>query len=110
MQHLGFQSCDADLDVWMRKAVKNTNGKEYWEFVLLYVDDALCISMNPEKVLEKEIGKYWLMKRGSIDPPTIYLGNKVSKVTLENGVHAWAFSSAQYVKAAVSNVEQMLKL
>ena len=54
--------------------------------------------------------KYWLMKRGSIGPTTIYLGNKVSKVTLENGVHAWAFSSAQYVKAAVSNVERMLKL
>ena len=53
--------------------------------------------------------KYWTMKPGSLGPPTIYLGNKVSKVTLENGVKAWSFSSSQYVQGAVSNVETYLK-
>ena len=49
------------------------------------------------------------MKKGSIGPPNIYLGNKVSKVTLENGVKCWSFSSAQYVTEAVNNVVRYLK-
>ena len=57
MDHLGFKSCKSDPDVWMRAAVKPDGGK-YWEYVLLYVDDALCCSCNPKDVLEKEIGKY----------------------------------------------------
>ena len=91
----------------MREAQKD-DGIKYWEYVLLYVDDTLCISCNGEDVLRNEIGKYWLIKEGSIGPPTIYVGNKVSKVTLENGVSAWSFSSSQYVQSAVEKVEKYL--
>ena len=42
MAHLGFKSCRADPDVWMRDAVRPRDGMDYWEYVLLYVDDALC--------------------------------------------------------------------
>ena len=107
MHHLGFTSCKADSEVWMREAQKD-DGTKYWEYVLLYVDDTLCISCNGEDVLRNEIGKYWLIKEGSIGPPTIYLGNKVSKVTLENGVSAWSFSSSQYVQSTVENVKKYL--
>ena len=65
--------------------------------------------MNAENVLRKEIGKYFFIKPKSIGPPKIYLGNKVSKVTLDNGVDAWSFSSSQYVLNAVKNVEKHLK-
>ena len=64
--------------------------------------------MRPEEILNNEIGKYWTMKKGSVGPPDIYLGNKVSKVTLENGVDAWEFISSQYVQAAVINVKKHL--
>ena len=107
MTHLKFEPCKGDGDVWMRKALKD-DGTPYWEYVLLYVDDALCISMNPKQVLENEIGKYFLIKPGSVGPPKLYLGNKVSQVTLENGVQAWSFSSSQYVQNAVSNIEKFL--
>ena len=43
-----------------------------------------------------------------IGPLSIYLGNKVSLVTLENGVKAYSFSSSQYVQNAVRNVEEHL--
>ena len=43
-----------------------------------------------------------------MDPPDHYLGGKVRKVQLENGVYAWAFSSSQYVQTAVKNVEAYL--
>ena len=107
MQHLGFESCKADPDIWMRPAQKD-DGSHYWEYVLLYVDDALCISCDAENVLKNQTGRYFVIKDGSVGPPTIYLGNKVSKVTLENGVEAWSFSSSQYVQNAVNNVEEYL--
>ena len=66
--------------------------------------------MNGEKLLRNEIGKYFVLKEKSIGPPTIYLGNKVSKVTLSNGRDAWSFSSSQYVQSAavLKNVEDYL--
>ena len=96
MKHLGFTSCPADPDVWMRPAVDD-KGRAYYEYVLLYTDDALSISHRPEAVLKEELGKYFGLKPGSIGPPKIYLGGKMRKVTLDNGVDAWSFSSAQYV-------------
>ena len=107
MHHLDFLSCPADPDVWMRPAMKD-DGSEYWEYVLLYTDDALCVSMNPERVLRKELGKYFELKEESIGPPKIYLGSNVRKVELDTGVQCWAFGSSQYVQAAVKNVERYL--
>ena len=34
MLHIGFKSCLADPDVWMREA-KKSDGTPYWEYVLL---------------------------------------------------------------------------
>ena len=107
MEFLEFKTCIADPDVWMRKA-KKADGSTYWEYVLLYVDDALVISEHGNKVLHEEIGKYFELKEESVGPPSIYLGGKVSKIIMDNGAEAWSFSSSQYVQAAVSNVETYL--
>ena len=56
MRHLGFESCLADPDVWMRPAVRR-NGDKYYEYVLLYTDDCLVLSENARSVLEDEIGE-----------------------------------------------------
>ena len=108
MEHLKFKSCESDPEVWRRKSVTD-DGLEYWEYILLYVDDALCISHRAEYILKGELGKYFVLKPESIGVPKIYLGNKVSNVVLENGANAWSLSSSQYVKAAVNNVELKLK-
>ena len=107
MIHLDFLPCPADPDVWMRPA-KKSNGHKYYEYVLLYVDDVLVISDNGEDILRNGIGKYFELKESSIHPPDIYLGGKLSKVVLENGVEAWGFSSSKYVNEAVRNVEAHL--
>ncbi len=104
MSFLGFTSCLADPDVWMRPA-KKANGDDYWEYVLLYTDDVLCVSMNTEHIIRNEIGKYFKVKEKSIGPPSIYLGGCCRNVVLANGKKAWAFGSSQYVQAAVKNVE-----
>ena len=108
MTHLQFEPCKADADIWMRKGLKD-DGTPYWELVLLYVDDVLCVSCNAADIICNQIGRYFIIKPGSVGPPSIYLGNKVSQVELENGAKAWAFSSSQYVQNAVANVEKFLK-
>jgi hypothetical protein len=105
MHFLHFKSCPADPDVWMRPALKS-DGSTCYEYVLIYTDDALVISENAEKILRTEIGRYFELKEESIGPPTIYLGARIRKVVLENGVEAWASSSSQYVQSAVKNVEE----
>ena len=107
MDSLGFSSSKADSDVWFRSARK-TDGTEYIEYVLLYVDDILVISEHPEEVLRNEIGKHWQMKEDSIGKPSLYLGGKCREVELDNGVKCWAFSSSQYVQSAVDNVKAWL--
>eukprot|EP00980_Cylindrotheca_fusiformis_P002746 scaffold640_cov69-Cylindrotheca_fusiformis.AAC.1 len=109
MAFLGFTSCKADPDVWMRAALKK-DGTKYWEYVLLYTDDALAIvGENAEHILRHEIGRYFEFKAESVGPPEIYLGGRLRKVVLENGVNAWAFGLSQYVQASVANVKQYIE-
>ena len=108
MSHIGFKSCPADPDVRMRPAEK-ADGAPYYEYVLLYVDDTLVVSENAERILTEEIARYFELKEESVGHPTLYLGGRVRKVTMENGVEAWAFSASQYIQSAVRNVEEYLK-
>ena len=105
---LNFKSCLADSDVWMRLAIKS-DGNTYYEYILLYVDNALVVSENAESILGNELRRYLHLKEESIGPPTVYLGGRVHKVQLENGVWAWSFSSSQYVQSAVKNVEAYVR-
>ena len=106
MKHLKYEFCAADHDLWIRKA-KRDDDSDYYEYLLLYIDDCLCVSEHAEEAL-CEIDKYFSLKENSIGPPKIYLGGKVSKVDLPSGIWAYSFSSSQYVKEAIKNVEQYL--
>ena len=98
MSELGFRSCLADPDVWLHVAQKN-DGTEYYQYVLRYTDDILASIMeNAEDFIGNELARVFVIKPASIGLPTQYLGNKVSKVTLENGNEAWCFSSSQYIR------------
>ena len=100
MRHLDFVSLLVDPDVWMRPALK-ADGTEVYEYDLLYTDNVLVVSKNEEKLLWTSIGKYFELKKESIRPPKIYLTGHMRKVELQKGVKAWAFSSSQYVQAAM---------
>ena len=73
MEFLGFKSCKADPDVWMREVVRD-NGTDHYEYVLLYVDNCITIGLNPEKILRDEIGKYFKLKE--------YCNSKETKIKI----------------------------
>ena len=108
MHHLNFQCCPADPHVWMRLA-KKRDGSPCYDYVLLYMDDALVFSDNAESILRNEIGRYFGLKEASIGPPKMYLGAGIRKVKLDNGMEAWAASSSQYVQAVLLNVEEYIE-
>ena len=53
-----------------------------------------------------EVDKYFPMKPSSMGPPKIYLGAKIGRVQLRNGMEMYSMSMSQYVqKEAVKNVK-----
>ena len=87
---------------------KLDNGTEYYEYLLLYVDDCLVISENPDQVLSR-LEKYFSLKPESVGPLKLYLGGKLSKVDLPNDVKAWAIGASKYIQNALKNLESILK-
>ena len=86
-----------------------SDGTYYYEYILLYTDDALVVSKNAEETLRKDLGRYFELKEDSIGYPNIYLGGHCRRLQLENGVEAWGLRSSKYVQAAVNNVEEYVK-
>ena len=74
MDHMGYSSCLADPDLWMREA-KLDDGTDYYEYILLFVDDCLVVSQHLKNSLNR-LGKYYSLKPESVGPPKLYLGSK----------------------------------
>ena len=106
-----FVSSKADPDVWMRPN-KKPNGDEYWEYVLVYVDDILCVSHDPQSIMDYLASKYTL-KPGSVKEPDTYLGATIKKFYIQGSDDPakvrWSMSSDEYVKRALAEVERELQ-
>jgi hypothetical protein len=98
LHQLGFTSSLADPDVWMRPATKE-NGEHYYEYLLVYVDDILAISVKPQLIMES-IGKLYRLKE-SPGRPSKYLGADI----FEHYYPDAPTQSHQYVKEAIRIVE-----
>ena len=92
----------ADPDLWYKPEVREENKFKSYSYVLVYVDDCLCIHHSAEEELKK-IDKFFKKKAGSIGDPDIYLGAKVKLMKMNNGVTAWAISPSEYVNEAINN-------
>lgn len=108
---MGFESCKADPDVYMRKNLKPGSNFKYWEYVLVYVDDVLIVSHDPSSAMDFIKSKY-VVKPSSIKEPDVYLGADVRKWKIEDAEDPekvrWAMSSDSYVKRAIGEVEEEL--
>jgi hypothetical protein len=91
----------------MKAETRPDDGVIYWAYILIYVDGILCVHHDTGSPLAK-LDEYFKMKEGSIQVPTFYLGAKLNKTVLPNGVVAWGMSSSKYVQSAVHNVKEYL--
>jgi hypothetical protein len=108
MRHLGYKSCPADPDLWLKEMTRPDTKELYYSYILIYVDDILCIHHDAMTVLDK-LDKYFTLKPASVGDPSMYLGAKLKITQLNNGVWAWGMSPSKYIKEAVSNCEKHLQ-
>jgi hypothetical protein len=90
----------------MKAETRHSDGVSYWAYILIYVDDILCVHRVPGTPFTK-LDEYLKMKEGSIQVPTLYLGVKLKKTVLSNGVISWGMISSKYVQSAVQNVQDI---
>ena len=71
----------------MKESIK-PNGEKYWSYIIVYVDDILCIHHDP-RIPMKQISNIYRMKEWSLQD--------------ENGQssHCWAQSSETYTRKTV---------
>jgi hypothetical protein len=107
MKHLGWHPCRAGRDLWVKAETRPDYGLLYWAYILIYVDDIFYVHHDPGSQLAK-LDEYFKTQEGSIQVPTFYLGVKLKKTVLPNGVVAWCMSSSKYVQSAVQNVKEYM--
>ncbi|KAI2496359.1 hypothetical protein MHU86_18138 [Fragilaria crotonensis] len=111
LRDMGYKSCKADPDVWMKAATK-ADGTKFYSYVLAYVDDILCLDTNPKNVMDA-LSKVYKLKDGSVKAPDVYLGAEIKQFKIpesdEPGKIRWAMSSSKYVARAVKDVETELE-
>ena len=64
----------------------------------------MVIHHDARPVLAK-INEYMKLKEGSVGDPDLYLGAKLRKVEMPNGVWCYGISPSKYVQEAVRNCE-----
>ena len=65
LDKMGFKSSIADPDVWIRPTTK-AYGEDYYEFILVYVDNLLAISQYAVSVIREVAEKLKLKNTRSI--------------------------------------------
>ena len=107
MQQMGYTSCKADPDLWYKAETRPDDNVWYYAYILVYVDDILCIHHDAMSVLD-QINKHLPLKPTSMGDPDIYLGAKLRETQLPNGIWAWGLSPSKYVNQAVQNCQAHL--
>ena len=94
-------------EVYRRRARKH-NGEDYFELLLVYVDDVLCCLQNYHLTMDAMVLMFDI-KDGSVVPPNIYLGAETNKYQVMSGKYHWSMPITQYVKNQIKTVEGLFK-
>ncbi len=78
MHQMGYTSCKADPDLWLKAVTRLEDNVHYYAYILCYVDSILCIHHDPMSVMN-EINGYLPLKHSSVHDPDIYLGAKLKE-------------------------------
>jgi hypothetical protein len=102
---IGYTASRGDPDVWYRPILHK--GRKYYEYVMVYVDDLLVVSFNPQQTMD-QLSATFKFKEGSIKTPDSFLGAQLSLNT-NNGRNHWVISSEKYVKAACETIKSKME-
>jgi hypothetical protein len=83
---MGFVASLADPDVWYREASKE-DGFDYYEYLIVYIDDILVLSHRAKEVMKTVKGLYRLKEPANT--PTTYLRATIMEWTI-SGDKMWA--------------------
>ena len=105
---LKFTPCRVDPDVYYKSKVRK-DGSKYYAYLVIYVDDILCIDINPKETIDL-IGELFRIKKGSVTQPSMYLGTDVRKWSYQscNGEsgECYALGANSYVNEAIKIVKR----
>jgi hypothetical protein len=73
-----FVPTTADPDVYRRRAIR-PDGMEYYDLLLVYVDDILIISHNPQPYIDQLQNEYQFAL-SAVGPPELYLRANIERV------------------------------
>ena len=73
MESLGYQSCKADPDLWLKPELRPEDGAKYYPYILCYVDDILCIHHNADSVLKS-------ITKDTVTQQSMDMGNESKQV------------------------------
>ena len=80
------------------------DGYDYYEMLLVYVDDIMIVSHLGDEA-SKKIGNFYNIKEGDKGPHTQYLGTDTEKIQTEDGREVWTNSSRYYINNTIETVE-----
>ena len=83
-----------------------SNGQPYYKYVLVYVDDIICVSETPHVLMEQLRAVPYPLK-GNDGPPTLYLGTTIGKYH-ENQYECWTMSATRYLEGALKIVKERI--
>jgi hypothetical protein len=99
LMSMNFQPSLADPDVWIHAASKR-DGYEYYEYILVYVDDLIVISHDPGKAMQTIQTAYRLKEEPT--PPKTYLGATIKDWYVPgDSRHVWSMNCQHYLNAGL---------
>jgi hypothetical protein len=105
LRTMGFTPSRADMDMWYRRQTR-PNGSEYYEYLVVYVDDVLIVSHDPQAIVKDIQSRPYELKGGGA--PDTYLGATIGRYKLTGELETWYMSSTQYLERAISVIEQKM--
>jgi hypothetical protein len=103
-QDLGHYSSNEDPVVWLRPTTK-ANGDDYYEYLLVYMDDMLPIGKDPHVILNK-LNKHFTLKPEWMKPPDDYLRFRTNLTPIANATKAQGQSSSHYIHIATKETKE----
>ncbi|EJK65517.1 hypothetical protein THAOC_13609, partial [Thalassiosira oceanica] len=106
-EKLNFKPTTMDPDVYIRRATRADRTGDYYEYLLVYVDDVLVFSERPQETMDIIAGEFTLKDKPS--EPDIFLGAGMKKIPSPDGEREyWSMDSEKFISNAVETVSKIL--